>query len=503
MRILLVHFHLGAGGVGSVLRAQAELARKAGFAVGIAAGSFDGPVGDFERFEIPELAYEMPGGGPPDEKVLDARGRALGEKLVAAARSLGGRGRASDEGLLVHAHNLALRKTRVYPGALAFVARELPVLVHCHDFGEEWRPDSVHDSAGYPEGCAWAALNGRDRAALVAAGLPPESVALIPNAVRIPDHRELPAGASARDRDLVLYPVRGIPRKNLGEALLASLFLPAGVELAVTLPPSNPLDLPDYEHWVAFSARLGLRARFGAGLSAQLDELYARSRCALSTSVKEGFGFSFLEPIARGLPVAGRRLESVIPDFEESGLRFPSLYTGIATPEGLYDRAAFERRLEVLLDRVSAAYRDALGSRGRPGLAAVDEAIERTRAMYGNSMIDFAALDAEAQSELIALAASDPGARADVLEAAPFLSALADAIPPTEADRAALGAAYSPEKAGAVLLAAWRGAAAAAHAASGRSPDPVSLFRSLSRPDNFSPRGFRPFAGAGNARSPA
>jgi len=502
VRLLLVHFHLGAGGVGSVLRAQAELARKAGFPVGIAAGGFEGPAGDFERFEIPELAYDAPGAATPGPDELAARERSLAAKLVAAARSVGGKSHGSDDDIIIHAHNLALRKARVYPGALALVARELTVLVHCHDFGEEWRPDSVHDSAGYPEGCAWAVLNGRDRAALVAAGLPAESVTLVPNAVRIP---ALDGGAPGRGgkRELLLYPVRGIPRKNLGEALLASLFLPEGLELAVTLPPSNPLDLPDYERWVALSARLGLRARFGAGLSAQLDELYARSRCALSTSVKEGFGFSFLEPIARGLPVAGRRLPSVIPDFEDAGIRFPSLYTGIATPEGLFDRAAFDARLDALLARVAASYREAFAAHGRRGLAAVDETVGRTRARYENPVLDFAALDAEAQSELIARAAADPGARAAILEGAPFLAGLADAEAPGGQERAVLEAAYAPDKAGAVLLAAWRGAADAARAASGRSPDPVSLFRSLSRPDNFSPRGFRPFGGAGNARSPA
>ncbi len=502
MRLLLVHFHLGSGGVGSVLRAQAELARKAGFAVGVAAGGFEGPPGDFERFEIPELAYDPPGAATPGPDELAARERSLAAKLVAAARSVGGRSAGSDDGILVHAHNLALRKARVYPGALALVARELTVLVHCHDFGEEWRPDSVHDSAGYPEGCAWAVLNGRDREALVAAGLPAESVALVPNAVRIPEDRGS-APAVGGTRDLLLYPVRGIPRKNLGEALLASLFLPEGLELAVTLPPSNPLDLPDYERWVSLAARLGLRARFGAGLSASLDALYARSRAALSTSVKEGFGFSFLEPLARGLPVAGRRLESVIPDFEDAGIRFPSLYSGIAAREGLFDRAAFDARLDALLDRVAASYREAFAAYGRRALATVAEILERTRARYGNPVLDFAALDAEAQSELLARAAADPGIRAAILEDAPFLAGLADADAPGDPDRAALENAYSPDKAGAVLLAAWRGAAAAARAAAGKSPDPVSLFRSLSKPDSFSPRGFRPFAGAGIARRSA
>lgn len=501
MRLLLVHFHLGAGGVGSVLRTQAELARKAGFEVGIAAGGFDGPAGEFERFEIPELAYDSPDSAPPAADQLAARERSLAAALIAAARRVGGKSPASDDGVLVHAHNLALRKARVYPGALALVARELPVLVHCHDFGEEWRPDSVHDSTGYPEGCAWAALNGRDREALVAAGLPAESVSLVPNAVRIPDPPARPRDRGGK-RELLLYPVRGLPRKNLGEALLASLFLPDGLELAVTLPPSNTLDLPDYERWVSLAARLGLRARFGAGLSASLDALYARSRAALSTSVKEGFGFSFLEPVARGLPVAGRRLESVVPDFEAAGLRFPALYSGLATPEGLYDRAAFDTRLDVLLERVAASYRAAFAVHGRRALAAVEETLARTRARYDNPVLDFAALDGEAQSEVLARAALDPGARAAILEGAPFLAGLADAEAPGDPDRAALEGAYSPEKAGAVLLAVWRGAAEAARAAALRSPDPVSLFRSLSRPDNFSPRGFRPFAGEGGARSP-
>jgi hypothetical protein len=44
------------------------------------------------------------------------------------------------------------------------------------------------------------------------------------------------------------------------------------------------------------------------------------ARTVLTTSLKEGFGFSFLEPWTAGIPVAGRRLEAVCLDFEDEGV---------------------------------------------------------------------------------------------------------------------------------------------------------------------------------------
>jgi hypothetical protein len=47
------------------------------------------------------------------------------------------------------------------------------------------------------------------------------------------------AATAGLERNRYLYPVRAIRRKNIGEALLASLFIPKGRTVAVTLPPTT------------------------------------------------------------------------------------------------------------------------------------------------------------------------------------------------------------------------------------------------------------------------
>jgi hypothetical protein len=57
----------------------------------------------------------------------------------------------------------------------------------------------------------------------------------------------------------------------------------------------------------------------------------------ITTSIREGFGFSFLEPWTAGRAVVGRRLEAVAPDFERRGVDLSSLYHGISVPLDLID----------------------------------------------------------------------------------------------------------------------------------------------------------------------
>jgi glycosyltransferase involved in cell wall biosynthesis len=150
--------------------------------------------------------------------------------------------------------------------------------------------------------------------------------------------------------------------------------------------------------------------RFELGLSSGLDELYRQARAVVSTSVKEGFGLSFLEPLARGKPVLGRRLPAVIDDFEEGGLHFSDLYRSITVPERLFDRPGFLHRTGQVL---AAAY-------GVYGLKA--EALPAAVLSTFAADPDFGRLDETAQAEVLGCLAETPAAKAEFLAANPFLA---------------------------------------------------------------------------------
>ncbi len=469
MTVVIVHYHLKPGGVTTVIRRHLEACARAGIRAFVITGE-EPPESPGVPWEtLPGLAYDPPGPPVPPETARE-RGAVLARDLAAAAGRLTG-----GVPFLYHVHNPTIRKNSALCPALSLLAGEgARILLQTHDFAEDWRPDVLIAGLPYPAGCRWGVLNGRDFRALRAAGLPESSLELLPN--------PLPASSVPAARppggDLVLYPVRGIPRKNLGELLLLARWLPPGLSAAVTLPPNNPKDAPLYGAWKTLGRELGAPVAFEAGLSAPLDALYARARTAVTTSVKEGFGFSFLEPLARGVPVAGRRLASVVPDFEAAGLSYPRLYSAIRVPPGLFDREAFGARLDAALDSVSEAVSAALG--GRPDW--LPERMEEVRreALPGEGT-DFGVLDPAAQAEVLERAYRDPAA-ARALEAAdPFLLDWWEA-PPPGAGEALDG--YSPARCAELLAGAYERTAAAAPGA-GAAPDREALARELLRPEGF------------------
>lgn len=382
---------------------------------------------------------------------------ALADSIEAAARrALGG---APD---LLHVHNPLIRKNGRLLEALRILrARGIPLLVQIHDLAEDFRPEVFDAEAPYPEDCHYAAINGRDLGRLVAAGLPPDKVHFLPNPVGRDgdfDARQGYALEAERGRRLALYPVRAIGRKNLGEALLLSLFLPEGAELAVTLPPTSPADERVYRAWRELAAARGLRARFEAGLAASLHELYDASFCVLTSSVKEGFGYSYLDPLVRGLPVVGREIPHIVADFAERGVDFPRLYRRLlvprsALPPGLL-REAVEARIRAL--------RQALLPLFATEADRLERRLQNLRMAFGEELLDYGALEPGLQAALLSRAAEDGGFAAELGALNPGLREnFLEAPAPEEAGarREAVLAAYSEEENRRRLLEAYRSAA--------------------------------------------
>lgn len=415
-----MHYHLKPGGVTTVIRRQVSALAGRGIDASLLVGEAAARV-DASITVEPALSYDQDGGREPDP----ARVRAIVQAIEREARALG-------RDTVIHVHNPTIRKNASMLAALSEVAESgRSVLLQVHDLAEDWRPD-VYAQASYPRGARWAAINRFDQAALAAAIGNPDAVTFLPNPVPTDQQDGSPPGPDRpvgrpRGPALVLYPVRGIRRKNLGEAVLLALFARRGAGVALTLPPNKPEDMAGYQAWRSLAARLGAPILFDQGLDHSLDELYARATAVVTTSIKEGFGLSYLEPASRGRVTLGRRLGRVVADFEEEGLSFPALYERLAVPAGLFDADGFSARVT---DAVTAAAgRYGVPERGQALAASVVASVLETHAEGP----DFGRLDEVAQTEVLRAVTKRTTGRSRFLAANPFLDgwdAAADTLEP-------------------------------------------------------------------------
>jgi hypothetical protein len=229
---------------------------------------------------------------------------------------------------VLHVHNPTLAKNQYLLSILKKLQQNgLNLLLQIHDFAEDGRPLAYfHES--YPPDCHYSVINQRDYQILLKAGLKPEGLHLMENTVTEPVVSQKPEA----DNPMVLYPIRAIRRKNIGEAILLSIFLKPDHQVAITLPPNSQADIISYLGWKKFAGNLELNVTFDQGLNRNFETLVMSAESLVSTSINEGFGFSFLEPWLFGKLLWGRRLVDVCRDFESSGIRLQHLYSSLYVP---------------------------------------------------------------------------------------------------------------------------------------------------------------------------
>jgi len=147
---------------------------------------------------------------------------------------------------------------------------------------------------------------------------------------------------------ILLYPVRVIPRKNIEEAILLVHFIRQLTEEEYVLVISGKIDkhdplsklyhkqlkeLVDLANFPVIFTKKPYPLEREYGKRGKIDEfsigdVYQASEAILMTSLREGFGYPFLESWFANKVVIGRRIENVINDFEKSGLDFRWLYRG-------------------------------------------------------------------------------------------------------------------------------------------------------------------------------
>ena len=443
--VAVVHYHLNRGGVTRVAAnhllalAAADPDEPPPAAVLLTGGRAEawGPhAADLEatgvrvgRPVIAGLEYDDLVSCDRGERSSTTETRSLRSRLTSALEiALADHGATRDETVL-HVHNHALGKNVSLPWAVADLAgRGWRFLLQLHDFAEEFRPANflrLRDALGpnanlYPQASQihYAVLNGRDRGVLADLGVPPDRLHFLPNPVAdfppLPDRGEAKrkladACGVPADAKYFCYPVRGIRRKNLGEAVLTAVLEPDAV-VGVTLEPRNPAELAFHDRWRAFCDDLDLPVRFGTGEApssgepgVSFHENLAAADAVLTTSVAEGFGMVFLEAWLADRPLVGRDLPHVTADFRAEGLELPGLYKSLTVPAGWVSEfpARFRAGCETLLSDYRRPWDDA-------AFAAA------LAAKTAGGRVDFGDLDEAMQEAVIRRLVDDPAARGEV-----------------------------------------------------------------------------------------
>ena len=268
----------------------------------------------------------------------------------------------------------------------------------------------------------YAALNRSDVDLLAEAGVGQQRLHLLPNPVAA-DVETVTAAAKKEARQVLLesvglpeehryllYPVRGIRRKNLGELLLWSAVV-RDTTFAVTLAPLNPAERSSYDCWVTLTKELALPVRFDVGRTIPFETNYAAADAIMTTSVAEGFGLVYLESTLSDRPLLGRELPGVTGDFRRSGMQFPGLSTQLLVPTHCFDTASALVRSCDLLSGLYEAY----------GLAEPTSMSTLLESQFASDTIDFAKLDRKSQASVIRAVQRDDQLRDAVRELNPVL----------------------------------------------------------------------------------
>lgn len=435
--LIVFHYHLLRGGVRSALeRSLAALNRTDWFQnrrLRLVVGRHDG-VRSFVRWASdigitaqvtvdPALDYrDQPW---PDRTSFTTATDRVGTRLLALA----------DGPSLFWIHNAPLGKNPLVTeswkrAAEIALARRLPhrFLYQVHDFAECgrlqnlarlrrcWQDGGIQDPYPTCGNLAYAVLNSADQDRLARAGVPTERLFRIPNVINPPsaDHRAAPSKRDLTDslrpfaeqhgysfhpeRPWWLLPIRLIRRKNVLEAVLLSLLVDHPPQLLLTLDANSRQERPYAEtvKTLVKQNRLPLVIGFGldlVGSAFTLAQLFAASDTVVTTSLLEGFGFSFLDGPMQGKPLAGRNLKGVTRDFEPAGFAASRLYELLPVPVARQQRTRLRE-----LGRDFAARTGAALELPRPAMERFGSEVDH---IYDREVVDFGLLDLTAQQEIL------------------------------------------------------------------------------------------------------
>ena len=358
----------------------------------------------------------------------------LADRLLNALRA----NRFVPDNTVIHAHNHSLGKNVSLPGALNILAREgYPLLLQIHDFVEDFRVEQYQHLRAmlgirphalgqllYPQAphIHYAVLNERDHRILSAGGVPAERLHVLTNPIVSPG--KLPESLSIReemelergiptDAPLVIYPVRGIRRKNLGEFLLWGTLFKSRASFGTTLAPDNEAEIPSYKRWKLLAQKLDLPCHFELGDSFSFKQNLAAADAVITTSVAEGFGMVFLESQLIGQRLLGRDLPEITTEFSKNGINLDLLYQVLTIPVEVVDK---DRLIESITTAYSKLVQILSGKshNEQSARSSLDQLLKP-------GTIDFGILTPDLQEEVILQVHNDQETVARILELNPVL----------------------------------------------------------------------------------
>jgi hypothetical protein len=370
-----MHYHLKTGGVTTCLKHQVE-ALKNDCDVCVITGELSKTGFPAKTIHIPELAYSA-----------DYH-RSFEPEKVAAAVVQAIESHFNGPCDIVHVHNPILAKNKKFLKILKILQkRGLSLFMQIHDFAEDGRPQSYF-AEDYPRDCHYSVVNSRDYRILLKSGLKKQGLHQIFNTVYLPDNPSVTSDGGP----YVVYPIRAIRRKNIGEAILLSLFFRDDETLVITLPPNSPADIESYQDWKAFVSDYQLQVEFERGVNHPYETIVASARYLLTTSITEGFGFSFLEPWLFDKLVWGRKLSDICTDFETNGVCFDHMYTALNVPVDWLEMDDFYKKWNRTIHHTAKRF----------DLVIDNDRIQSTFAsLTAGGTIDFGLLDEEFQKQVI------------------------------------------------------------------------------------------------------
>jgi hypothetical protein len=310
---------------------------------------------------------------------------------------------------VLHIHNPTLAKNKKFLDIIkSLQKRGLTLFLQIHDFAEDGRPHHYFADE-YPVDCHYGVINQRDYDILLTAGLNEDGLHRLANSAD-------PGHISPRpelEKSLVLYPVRAIRRKNIGEAILLSLYFRPEQTLAVTLPPNSLVDKNSYTGWKTFVKERDINFEFEIGLKHDFYTLVLSAQFLITTSITEGFGFSFLEPWLFKKLLWGRSLPDICRDFTDQGIQLDHLYAGLHVPVDWIGWQGF-------IQRWTASVKNACRLFNLPTYQIL--APETFESITKDDLIDFGILDEAAQKEVIIRLITSKFDAEKLIRINPFLS---------------------------------------------------------------------------------
>lgn len=409
MKIAFVHYHLKQGGVTTVLKQQVEALRD-NCEILVLTG--EPPVNCFpaDTVHVPGLGYYN---GVGSRKMYDPE-KVAGAVQKAILKKFKG------ECDILHVHNPTLAKNRNFLKILCFLQKSgIRLFLQIHDFAEDGRPLSFFAESEYPPDSHYGVINSRDYEILLKSGLTEKGLHYLPNAVIMLNC----TWENTDSEKNILYPVRGIRRKNIGEAILLSLFFKNNETLSITLPPNSQPDIDSFIGWKKFISSNRLKVNFNAGLKNDFEKLVSASKFLITTSITEGFGFTFLEPWTANKFLWGRRLDGICDGFEKNGVNLDHLYSNILVPLKWIERDIFYKRWKGCWMKNCTAFK-------------FDEGKKNTERFFNKIIIDdhidFGLLDEQFQKKVILKVISEKKSADELTAKNPHILPPADLSDKTE-----------------------------------------------------------------------